>query len=167
MAIPFRGQTSCATYFITAGTWCKMGLLQSQRMAELFCRTLFNYRAAGKFLVHSFVVMPNHVHLLISVPEGSTLERSMQLIKGGFSREAGKLSRFSHPFWQKSFVDRRVRNRAEFERFVGYIHSNPVKAGLCNSAGAYPYSSANPKFGIDPLPQRLKPQDKEAECMHR
>jgi len=167
MAIPLRGQTSCATYFITAGTWCKMNLLQSQRMAELFCATLFGYRAENKFLVHAFVVMPNHVHLLISVPEGSTLERSVQLIKGGFSREAGKLLRLAHPYWQKSFVDRRVRDRTEFERFASYIHSNPVKAGLCNFAEAYPYSSANPKFGIDPLPQRLKPGLQEAEYMHR
>ena len=167
MAIPNRGQTSCATYFITAGTWCKMNLLQLQRMADLLCVTLFGYRAKNKFLVHAFVVMPNHVHLLISVPEGATLERSLQLIKGGFSREAGKLLRLPHPFWQNSFVDRRVRDGAEFERLVGYIDSNPVKAGLCSSAEDYSYSSANPRFALDPVPQRLKPVAQEAECMHR
>ncbi len=68
MAIPYRGATSCATYFLTAGTYNKTNLLQSDRMAELFCRQLFGYRDAGKLKLHAFVVMPNHVHLLITVP---------------------------------------------------------------------------------------------------
>jgi REP element-mobilizing transposase RayT len=79
-----------------------MRLLQSERMAELFCNMLLEKRATNKFLLHAFIVMPNHIHLLITVPPGSTLERTMQLIKGGFSREAGKLLSLAHPFWQKS-----------------------------------------------------------------
>ena len=84
MTIPYRGTTSCSTYFATAGTYNKIHVLQSERMAELFCETPFRYRDAGKLKVHAFVVMPNHVHLLISVPEGMTLKRVMQLVKGGF-----------------------------------------------------------------------------------
>jgi REP element-mobilizing transposase RayT len=91
MAIPYRGTTSCATYFVTAGTYNKTNLLQSDRMAELFCRTLFHYRDADRLKMHAFVVMPNHVHLLITIPEGTTLERAMQYVKGGFSFHAGKL----------------------------------------------------------------------------
>jgi len=135
MAIPYRGETSRSTCFITASTFCKMRLLQSERMASLFCEKLFAYRADGRFLVHAFVVMPDHVHLLITVIEGSTLERSVQLIKGGFSSEAGKLILLSHPFWQKSFFDRRVRDIAEFEKFRDYIHLNPVRANLCLNTG--------------------------------
>jgi len=104
---------------------------------------LLGKRAAGNFFLHAFVVMPNHVHLLITVPLGSTLERTMQLIKGGFSREAGRIIPLVHPFWQKSFFDRRVRDVSEFEKFRQYIHQNPVVAGLCLSANEYPYSSAN------------------------
>ncbi len=104
MTIPHRGQTSASTYFITAGICSKMRLLQPQRMAELFCNTLFEKRATNKFLLHAFIVMPNHVYLMITVPPDSTLERTMQLIKGGFSREAGKLLSLAHPFWQKSFL---------------------------------------------------------------
>ena len=68
MAIPYRGTTTAATYFVTAGTSFKQNLLQSDHMAELFCETLLHYRDAHKFQVHAFVVMPNHFHLLLTVP---------------------------------------------------------------------------------------------------
>jgi len=126
-------------------------------MANLFCSTLLEYRSARKFLLQAFVVMPNHIHLLITVPEGTTLERTMQFIKGGFSWEAGRLTRLSHPFWQKSSFDRRVRDLQEFETFQDYIHKNPVVAMLCGLPEQYPYSSMNPRFVMDELPQRLKP----------
>jgi len=130
MAIPYRGATSSSPYFITAGTYNKANLLQSDRMAALFCRTLFRYREEGKLELHAFVVMPNYIHLLITVPEGLTLERTMQFIKGGFSFEAGKLFGVRSPIWQKSFVDRRVREVTEAERYRNYIHQNPARAGL-------------------------------------
>src|SRR5271165_4082194 len=130
MAIPHRGQTSSTTYFITAGTFCKKNFLQSERMANLFCQTMYRYRAERKFLLHAFVVMPNHIHLLLTIPEGLTLERVVQFIKGGFSHQAGKLMGSHGPVWQKSFVDRRVRDLSEFERFKSYNEQNPVRAGL-------------------------------------
>ena len=167
MAIPYRGTTICATYFLTAGTYNKTHLLQSDRMAKLFCRTLFEYRDAGKLEVHAFVVMPNNVHLLITVPEGTTLERAMQLVKGGFSFKAGKLFNLGVPVWQKSFVDRRVRDAAECKRYRDYIHQNPVRAGLAARAEDYVYSSANSSFQVDELPQRLKPSALDEPVMHR
>lgn len=167
MTIPYRGETSSSTYFVTAGVWNKMNLLQSERMAELFCHKLLEYHANEKFLLHPFVVTPNHIHLLITVPPGSTLERTMQLIKGGFSREAGKLLSLAHPFWQKSFVDRRVRDAGEYHRFREYIHQNPVVANLCNLPDQHPYSSANPRFAVDAFPQRLKPQTEETAELYR
>jgi REP-associated tyrosine transposase len=126
-------------------------------MADLFCRTLLRYRDAGKLLVHAFVVMPNHIHLLITVPDGMTLERCMQLVKGGFSFEAGKRFGIRAPIWQKSYVDRRVRDATEADRFRHYIHQNPVRAGLVRAAGEYSYSSFSSQFRLDELPQRLKP----------
>lgn len=167
MAIPYRGTTTAATYFVTAGTSFKQNLLQSDGMAELFCGTLFHYRDAHKFQLHAFVVMPNHFHLILTVPEGTTLERAMQFIKGGFSHQAGKLLGVRHAIWQKSFVDRRVRDGAELEKYTTYIHQNPVKARLVDTAGEYRYSSLNPAFAMDELPQRLKPAFNTTAVMHR
>jgi putative transposase len=167
MAIPHRGATSSSTYFITAGTYNKANLLQSDRMAGLFCQTLFRYRGAGKLKLHAFVVMPNHIHLLVTVPEGLTLERAMQFVKGGFSFEAGKLLGVRSPIWQKSFVDRRVRDVTEAERYRNYIHQNPARAGLVDADTVFVYSSTNPDFEVDDLPQRLKPDHQSAPLRHR
>ena len=167
MAILYRGATTSATYFITASTFCKKNLLQSDRMAELFCQTMFQYRTQGKFLLHAFVVMPNHIHLLLTVPQGLTLERVVQLIKGGFSYQAGVVTGSAGPIWQKSFVDRRVRDLEEFERYLEYIHQNPVRAGLASSAEEFRYCSMSRSFAMDELPQWLKPQLDVPALMHR
>jgi len=166
MTIPYRGRTTASTYFVTAGTYLKKHLLQSDRTTQLFCETLFGYRDAKKFQVHAFVVMPNHIHLIVTVPEGSTLERTMQFIKGGFSYQAGKLLGARYEIWQKSFLDRRVRDTNEFERYRDYIHQNPVRAGLVGSADDFRFSSLNPEFRMDELPQRLKPGSEEPALLH-
>jgi putative transposase len=60
-------------------------LLQSARNASLFIDVLRSYVAARKFCVHDFVVMPDHVHILLTVSSDMTIEHAMQLIKGGYS----------------------------------------------------------------------------------
>jgi REP element-mobilizing transposase RayT len=86
MAAPRRGNTGSSCYFITASTFQKQNILQSDRMAGLFVHVLLHYRQKQEYLLHEFVVMPDHFHLLISPLE--SLERAMQLIKGGFSFRA-------------------------------------------------------------------------------
>src|SRR3954464_11815351 len=162
MTIPHRGRTSEATYFITADCWEKKCFLQSERMATLLIEVLYHYRVQRKYLLHEFVVMPNHIHLLIT-PSGLTLERTMQLIKGGFSFRAGKEFSMKAEIWQTSFYDRRVRNLVEYVHFRDYIHSNPVKAGLASTPKEWPYSSANGRLELDDVPQRLKPFSKAAD----
>lgn len=126
MAIPHRGSTSHSTYFPTGCAYYKKHLLQSDRMAELLVQVLQHYRHEGKYLLHEFVVMPNHLHLIITATR-VTLERAMQLIKGGFSYRAERELNFSSEIWEPSFQDRRVRDFAEFQAFRRYIHLNPVK----------------------------------------
>jgi putative transposase len=86
-----------------------------------------------------------------------TLERALQLIKGGFSFRAKKELGFVGEIWQKSCYDRRVRDMQEYLAFREYIHQNPVKKRLAPGLGDYPYSSAKPGFEMDEVPQRLKP----------
>ena len=90
MTIPHRGKTGDSTYFISAQTYLKKNILQSDRMARLFIDVLYTYRKQNKYLLHEFVVMPNHLHLLLSPIAPVTLERTMQFIKGGYSHRAGK-----------------------------------------------------------------------------
>jgi Transposase and inactivated derivatives len=162
MSIPPRGRTSETTYFITADCREKKRLLQSERMATLFIDTLYPYRKQSKYLLHEFVVMPHHFHLLIT-PTDNSLERTMQFIKGGFSFRAGKEFSMKAEIWQTSFHDRRVRDAEEYARFQDYIHNNPLKAGLVQRPEDWVYSSATGKFELDEVPQRLKPLTKAAD----
>jgi putative transposase len=155
MAAPPRGNTGFSTYFITANSFQKESLFQSQRMAELFVKVLFDYRDQKKYLLHEFVLMPNHFHLLTTPV--LTLERALQFIKGGFSYRAKKELGFGGEIWEKSFYDRRVRDVEDYFAYCHYIHQNPVKKGLVTSAADYPYSSARSEFVMDEVPQRLKP----------
>jgi REP-associated tyrosine transposase len=136
MSIPSHS-AEAGTYFVTSGTFNRRRLFQVAANAELFLETLQHYRRAGHYKLHAFVVMPDHIHLLLS-PQGVALERVMALIKGGFSHQlASKL-----PVWQRGFTDRRVRDRNEFEMRRDYIHENPVRAGMLQLPTLYPFSSA-------------------------
>jgi putative transposase len=160
MAAPPRGNTGHSVYFIRASTFQGQSLFQSQRMAELFVKVLFDYREKKKYLLHEFVLMPNHFHLLITPT--LSLERSLQLIKGGFSYRAKKELGFGGEIWEKSFYDRRVRDVEDYFAYRDYIRQNPVKRGLVAIAEEYPYSSARSEFVMDRVPQRLKPIDLRA-----
>jgi len=157
MAAPRRGNTGFSTYFITANTFQKHSLLQSDKMAQLLLDVLLSYRLQQKYLLHEFVIMPDHFHLLITPV--LTLERALQLVKGGFSFRAKRELSFGGEIWAKSFYDTRVRDWEEYCAFRRYIHMNPVKRGLVALPEQYPYSSAKAGMVLDAVPQRLKPSN--------
>jgi putative transposase len=95
-----RGNTGYSCYFITASTFQKRNILQSDRIAGLFLDVFLHYRAQEKYLPHKFVIMPDHFHSLINPRESP--ERAMQLIKGGFSFRAKRELGFMHEIWQRS-----------------------------------------------------------------
>src|SRR5881628_2356953 len=102
----------------TSSTMDKRNLLQPDRLAQLFIRVLYEYRAQGKFQLHEFVVMPDHFHILLTIDAGMTIERAVQLIKGGFSFRAGRELGMRSPVWQKGFRTgalRELTNSSESE----------------------------------------------------
>ena len=91
--------------------------------------------------LHAFVVMVNHVHLLV-LPRVSP-SRFLQTVKGYTAREANRLLGLTgQPFWQAESYDHWVRDEREWDRIKTYIENNPVRAGLVAHAGDYPWSSA-------------------------
>jgi len=119
--------------------------------ARLFLKTLYGYRRGQRFLLHAFVLMPDHVHLLLTPAPDLALERALQLIKGGYSHEVGK--QISHrEIWQKGFTDHRIRDLQDFAGHRLYIHQNPVMGKLVASPADYRYSSAFPGFRLDMWP---------------
>ena len=117
-------------------------MLQSERNATLMIDVLRSYVGAGKFRLHDFVIMPDHVHLLMTVGGGMTVEKAMQFIKGGFSYRLKKEFGYLGEVWQRGFSEGRVENRQSFLAHREYIAANPVKAGLVDWPEEYPYCFA-------------------------
>jgi len=151
------------TYFITASAYMHQNLFQRTETADLLVTTLFGYRDRGEFLLHEFVVMPNHIHLLISVDDDHAVGRAMQMVKGGFSHAVGKAGLKLKAIWQPSYYEHRVRDEEEYARMQNYIHQNPVRRGLAERVIDYPYSSASTSWRLDEVPDRLKPGFQMAE----
>jgi putative transposase len=96
--------------------------------------------ATGKFQLHDFVIMPDHVHLLMTLPGNMTVEKAMQLIRGGFSYRLKKEFGFQGEVWQRGFSEVRINDGQSFLQHREYIVQNPVRAGLVDTAEQYPYS---------------------------
>jgi putative transposase len=111
-------------------------------MTDLFIEVLRSTMRSGNVKIHDFVVMPNHVHLLMTVPGDMSIEKSMQLIKGGFSFRAKKELGYQGEVWQRGYSDVRVADEGSLQRHREYIYNNPVKAGLANWPEDYLAGSA-------------------------
>jgi putative transposase len=144
------------TYFVTASTWGHRSLFQIDRMARLFIDTLYHYRKEEKFLIHEFVVMRDHFHLLMT-PTDINVEKAMQFIKGGFSYRVKKELQLNIEVWERGYINHRLRDANDYERHMEYTRLNPVKARIAVTIEEYPYSSAHSGFELDSCPQGLKP----------
>ena len=149
------------TYIVTAATWERRALFRVDPWARLFIDTLYHYRPSA-YALHAFVVMSDHVHLLIT-PTGS-LEKAVQFIKGGFSYRVKKELGSNMEVWQKGFAGHRIRDAADFDQHVAYIRSNPVRKHLSELPEEYVYSSAHVGFALDDAPHGLKPRHLSGSC---
>ena len=141
------------TFFITSVTAQRRPIFRHDPTATLFMETLLHYRSQSKYLLHEFVIMPDHFHALITPSEEISLEKAIQFIKGRFSHRLH--SRI--PVWQGGFTNHRIRDVEDFEHHREYIRMNPVRARLADRPGKYSYSSAGQAISLDPPPQGLKP----------
>lgn len=83
--------------------------------------------------------MPDHVHLLMTVGGDTSIEKTMQFIKGRFSYRLKKEYGYAGEVWQRGFSEERIEDRQSFLRCREYIAENPVKAGLVDSPDKFPY----------------------------
>jgi putative transposase len=150
-------------FFVTTVTANRQPIFRREAVAHLLIDTLAHYRDERKYLLHEFVVMPDHVHALLTPASEISLERVMQFIKGGFSYRLKSLT----PVWQASFTNHRIRDLEDYQRHLEYIRMNPVRARLVASPEAYPYSSAAGILRLDPAPQGLKPSSFEDALTRR
>jgi REP element-mobilizing transposase RayT len=113
--------------------------LKQPEIAEIVHASLHHGAHISHYELHAWVIMPNHVHLLITPRvEVSRLLRSLKRA----TRANELLRRTGEPFWQDESYDHLVRDADEFRRIQNYIENNPVKACLAPYPDEYVYSSA-------------------------
>ena len=130
--------------------------LQDRRIAELVEATLLRGdKELGQYSLIAYVVMPNHVHLLIEPRD--PIGRITNGLKGVSAREANRvLGRTGQPFWQDESFDHWVRTPGERSKIISYIEHNPVKAKLCARPVEWLWSSAGRRTSVGALdPSKL------------
>ena len=145
-----------ATHFITAPAFHRKRIFQNQRYGDLFAETVLRFRQDNAVLIHDYVIMPDHVHLLLTVYgdlSGAAAVRKLQRI---FAEELNRQYGYSGEVWEESFHDDEITTPAECERSVKKIHSNPVRVGFCDQPGQYRMSSRSSHWVLDPLPESLR-----------
>ena len=125
-------------------------------MAALLIDVLVKNAEHGRFLLHAFVVMRDHLHVLLTLTDQMTVEKAAQYIKGGFSFRAKKELRYLGEIWQVGFSEDRVTTPEQFVATRQYIHMNPVRKGLCHSPEDFPFSSASGEFPVSGAPEHLR-----------
>ena len=129
------------TYFVTFSTWQRCRLFVVENYVRLFLKTVYRHRRDGRYQIHAFVVMPEHVHLLISEPQIADPSTVVQAVKLGFTQRWRALRGASGQFWQRRFYDFNVwSQRKEIEK-LNYMHRNPVVRGLVDRPEEWGWSS--------------------------
>lgn len=116
-------------------------LLKEDRFAVLVQNALL-YFDARRYRILAWVIMPNHVHVLVEIIDGWPLGRIMHSWKSYTAHEINKALGRTGPVWQREYFDRYIRNERHYDAVIDYIHRNPVNAGLVNEADDWEFSSS-------------------------
>ena len=133
------------TYTLTAVAHQRRRLFQVTANADLLIATLFRYRDQNRFLLHGFAIMPEHIHVLLTPAE--TIERAVQMIKGGYSFAVRKQG--PGEIWQPGYHAHRITSAEDYRNQLAYIADNPKQRGLADS----PYVHTRYADRLDPAPE--------------
>jgi putative transposase len=131
-----RYQQSGNFHFITFSCYQRLPHLGRAVMRDLFELSLERMRRRYGFVIAGYVVMPEHVHLLLSEPEVGSLDRAIQALKLSVTQQQAK-----RPFWQARYYDFNVFTAGKTKEKLRYMHRNPVVRGLVESSENWKWSS--------------------------
>jgi len=134
-----RFQQSQQLHFLTFHCYRRKPKLGDAHRRSVFEQALERTRIQYQFYVTGYVVMPEHVHMLVSEPEVATLARALQSLKQSVSRTLAL--RADEPFWQERYYDFNVYSETKYFEKLRYIHRNPMKRGLCAKPEDWLWSS--------------------------
>ena len=135
-----RFYESGTAYFIITNL-----LKEAPKFSSDECRVLEDilHQARGviRFKLLGYVIMPDHLHLVVVPDTGVTVSDVMRRFKSYASHELRGRGKYKGRVWQRRFYDRAIRTRAALLETLRYIHENPVAGGLAPQVGDYPFSS--------------------------
>jgi putative transposase len=127
-----RCQQARQLHYVTFTCYHRAKFLATPQARDIFVHHLERARRGYGFYVVGYVVMPEHVHLLVSEPERATLALALQMVKQTASRHLRAIAG-QNPFWQARYYDFNVWSERKRVEKLRYIHCNPVKRGLVAS----------------------------------
>jgi putative transposase len=130
------------TLFITFNVYAKRPLFRDPKACSFFLHTLRYYKPQLGFQLLGYVVMEDHIHLLVRTPLDASVSAMMQKIKGAFGRKWKMMTHWKGPVWQKSFFNAVLSDETALKQRLNQIHDHPVYGRLCPSKTRYAYSSA-------------------------
>jgi putative transposase len=131
-----RYQQCGVFHFLTFSCYHRQQYLRTISARDLFERSLETMRCRYDFVVCGYVVMPEHVHLLVSEPKKALLSKAIQAMKLSVSVQSKQ-----HPFWQLRYYDFNVGTERKRVEKLRYMHRNPVKRGLVEKPDEWAWSS--------------------------
>ncbi len=134
-----RFQQTGQVHFLTFSCYRRKPNFDNAAARDTFMNALERVRLDYSICVYGYVVMPEHVHLLLNEPERDTLARVMQSLKQGVARRLAL--RAANSFWQARYYDFNVWSERKFVEKLRYIHRNPVARGLVSRPENWPWSS--------------------------
>ena len=135
-------------------TYQRQNILLDELVRQALRFAVNETRSILPFHIDAWVLLPDHLHCVWTLPEGEdNYSLPWSLIKQSVSRRCAtaygdkaalsqsRQKRRESPFWQRRFWEHQIRDEADFERHVDYLHWNPVKHALVTQAAAWPYST--------------------------
>jgi putative transposase len=143
-----RAPQETRTYFLTIVTAQRRRIFQVSNTAQMMLEHLQEQRRKNRLELYAFVIMPDHVHMLLTPAHDVSLEKAVQYIKGGFSF----LLKSKLDVWERDYNESQVTTEDQFQGFRTYIEANPVRAHLVTEAEEYPHSSFGRMNTVDGAP---------------
>jgi putative transposase len=162
-----RFQQSGQSHFLTFSCFRRQPNFNSAEIYDLLVQCLENMRRRFALCIYGYVVMPEHVHLLVNEPKQASLADAIHFLKLSFAKQLRSRGSAVEPgsFWQKRYYDRNVRDVREFMIKLRYLHRNPVKRGLVKEPGEWKWSSfrhyALREIGIVEIESEWTARDRE------
>ena len=164
-----RFQESGQSHFVTFSCYQRQPYFDTVEVFDLFVHCLENMRRRFGVCIYGYVVMPEHVHLLLSEPPRAKLAEAIHYLKLSFAKRlrSRRSPAKSGTFWQKRYYDRNVRDYDEFMIKLRYLHRNPVNRGLVSKPEEWTSSSyrhyALRETGIVEIESEWTARDREQE----